>query len=303
MSARNDDRCESLCARYGVVATLCTQSTARLERATTLGDAFAAAIWRNGRDRTGYCAPGHHTVSLYLEGGEATTRLDRPGLRGGPGRLCLLPADHASRWAIDAPMRFVHFYFDQETFAAAGVQLWGTDIRLTRLRDDTFYEEAETARLMRRIAVADWDDPSQRLALTEAAHDLLAWLATHAISRRETPRVKGGLSTRTLRRALDFIEAALHEPLTLGDLAHVAGLSEYHFARMFALSAGAPPHRYVLARRLGRARRLLRETAAPLSAIAEDCGFAHASHLSRAFRRAHGAPPDAWRRAIDGDGG
>lgn len=289
---------ETLRARYGVVAALRAGAAATLDRAGDLGDGFAAAVWRNARDRMRYRMPGHHTVSLYLEGGEGTVRTDRPGLRGAPGRLCLLPADHESGWAIDGPLRFVHLYFGHAALAATGIRLWDVDIRENRLRDDTFYEDPRAAELMGRIAGGDWSDPAQRLVLTEAGHDLLAHLATHAVGRRETPRLKAGLGPAARRRVLDFIENALAEPLTLSDLARVTALSEYHFSRMFALSVGMPPHRYVLARRMALARRLLRESAEPQPVIAEACGFAHASHLSRVFRAVHGAPPDAWRRAV-----
>lgn len=74
-------------------------------------------------------------------------------------------------------------------------------------------------------------------------------------------------------------------------------LSEYHFARMFSTSFGLPPHRYVLQRRLLRARDLLLHSALPLGEIALACGFASASHFSNRFRQAFGAPPGLLRAA------
>jgi AraC family transcriptional regulator len=100
------------------------------------------------------------------------------------------------------------------------------------------------------------------------------------------------------RRVLDYIEAHLAAPLSLGELAQLCNLSEFHFARMFRLSLGVPPHRYVLARRIGMARRLLRAREAPLGEIGLACGFASPSHFSSRFRQAMGDTPAAYRKAF-----
>ena len=94
-------------------------------------------------------------------------------------------------------------------------------------------------------------------------------------------RLKGGLAPALRRRLCEYIEQNLADPLSLGQLAALAALSEYHFARMFRLSMGCSVHDWVAARRLDRAQALLRETALPLADIAAACGYAGASHLSR----------------------
>ncbi|MFV8075474.1 helix-turn-helix domain-containing protein, partial [Enterobacter cloacae complex sp.6730661] len=65
----------------------------------------------------------------------------------------------------------------------------------------------------------------------------------------------------------------------------------------FRVSMGCSVHDWVAARRLDRARALLRTTALPLADIAAACGYAHASHLSRQVKAATGATPGQWRRA------
>ncbi|NON33435.1 helix-turn-helix transcriptional regulator, partial [Klebsiella pneumoniae] len=70
--------------------------------------------------------------------------------------------------------------------------------------------------------------------------------------------------------------------------------------RMFRTSFGLPPHQYLLARRLNRARQLLRLGEIPLGEIALMCGFASASHFSNRFRQALGATPGEYRSAIRG---
>ena len=69
---------------------------ARLEHSAELGDGMAAALWSNHHDAQEYQAPGHHTLSCYIAGGTGTFRRDQPGTKGGPDKLCILPAEHLS---------------------------------------------------------------------------------------------------------------------------------------------------------------------------------------------------------------
>ncbi|MGN5479351.1 hypothetical protein ACTMU2_27630 [Cupriavidus basilensis] len=92
--------------RHHAVFNALTDSRASLERAAVLGDGLGLALWRNRHDDTAYAQPGHHTLSVYLEGGHSTYRLDQPGNLGAPGRLCVLPADHESRWHVGGTQRF-----------------------------------------------------------------------------------------------------------------------------------------------------------------------------------------------------
>lgn len=98
-----------------------------------------------------------------------------------------------------------------------------------------------------------------------------------------------------LRRVIDFIEANLAGQLTLELLAHVAGLSVFHFARVFRQSTGFSPYRYVSERRLLRAQRLLMATGLPVHEIAQACGYPRHANFSAAFARARGMPPSAYR--------
>ncbi|HET8903222.1 MAG TPA: helix-turn-helix transcriptional regulator, partial [Saccharospirillum sp.] len=83
--------------------------------------------------------------------------------------------------------------------------------------------------------------------------------------------------------------------LTLTDMAEVTGLSDYHFARMFKQATGYPPHRYVLHRRLTRARQLLADTPLNMTEIALRCGFGSSSHFSNRFRAETGVSPTVYR--------
>ncbi len=83
-----------------------------------------------------------------------------------------------------------------------------------------------------------------------------------------------------------------------GELARVANLSEFHLARMFAVSFGMPPHAWITQRRIDRARSLLRNTDLPLEQIAAQCGYADPSHLSHRFRSELKVSPGNYRKVL-----
>ena len=100
-----------------------------------------------------------------------------------------------------------------------------------------------------------------------------------------------------VRRARERIDAAPHEGAALGELAHEAGLSPWHFLRVFRAQTGLPPHAYRLQRQLQRARRDLL-AGRPIAQAALDAGFHDQSHFTRHFVRAYGLTPGAVARAV-----
>jgi AraC-like DNA-binding protein len=113
----------------------------------------------------------------------------------------------------------------------------------------------------------------------------------------ESLPVRGGLPPATLRRVRDYIDAHLHQSIDLESLARTAGLSAYHFARVFKHSEGLTPHAFVLERRLAKARDLLGQADLSLAEIASVVGFADQSHFTRRFREVVGTSPGRFRSA------
>src|SRR6516162_5001864 len=107
-----------------------------------------------------------------------------------------------------------------------------------------------------------------------------------------------GLSRERLKRVYDYIEAHLDDRLTLTDLAGVACLSPYHFSRSFKQAVGVGPQRYVMHRRVERAKALMCRTDQSLAVIAREVGFADQSHLTSVFRREIGLTPGHFRAAL-----
>lgn len=100
---------------------------------------------------------------------------------------------------------------------------------------------------------------------------------------------------RRLLRAKDRMDAASHEEWPVGRLASVSCVSEAHFARSFKEAFGVPPHRYLLTRRLERAKALLRDTELPILEIALQTGWNSLGTFGRTFRDVIGESPGELR--------
>ena len=96
----------------------------------------------------------------------------------------------------------------------------------------------------------------------------------------------------------DYVEENLSGDLTLAELSGVAHMSPFHFSRVFKLSTGLSPHRYVVRRRIERAKRLLADSELPLHEVARAAGFADQSHLARHFRLRLGTTARSFRLAF-----
>lgn len=93
-----------------------------------------------------------------------------------------------------------------------------------------------------------------------------------------------------IHAARETLDRTLDEPHTVSALARAAGMSLFHFTRVFTELVGAPPHRYLTSRRLRAARAMLREGRG-VTETCHACGFNNLSHFSRSFSRAFGTAP------------
>ena len=134
-------------------------------------------------------------------------------------------------------------------------------------------------------------DPANGLQAETLAIQTVHWMATLAGCRPSVDPADG-LSRGTLRRVVERIDARLDQPLTIRELATVAGVSPFHFCRMFRRNTGLSPWQFVMRWRVDRAVELLKASRnRSIAAIATSCGFVDQSHLSRVLKNVRGITP------------
>ena len=141
--------------------------------------------------------------------------------------------------------------------------------------------------------------PSGRIYGESLAMALASRVITvYSCKRRELPKSESGLPSNRLRKVIELIEENLDKDLSLSDLASAAWFSEFHFSRMFKLSTGATPHRYVMERRVAKAKELLEDRDISIKEISARLGFGDQAHFTTVFKNLSGTTPKKFREQI-----
>lgn len=134
-----------------------------------------------------------------------------------------------------------------------------------------------------------------KAAMEEAAFAFAASVVRHVSG--NVPRNSISLADELrIERVLKFVEAASNEPLDLGCMAKLSGLSRFHFLRVFNNVTGSTPYQHVLRSRLRKAAHTLSSGRTAIAAIAFDCGFGDLSTFNRTFKAVYGMSPGEFRR-------
>ena len=150
-----------------------------------------------------------------------------------------------------------------------------------------------------KTLVASLDQPNHtsKVFLDHVLHALNChFVCSYGGLRISAPRSRGGLSPLQMRRATEFLEAHLDGNINLEQVARVCDLSVSHFSRAFRQSFRRPPYRWLLERRVARAKDLIASSHMPLAEIAIQSGFGDQGAMNRSFKKILGVTPGIWRR-------
>lgn len=196
-----------------------------------------------------------------------------------------------------SPFDFVRFYISraslEELSRDAGVPLTGS---LSRPEFGALDPILFSLALAMLPALDRPDEPNQlfidHIAQAFHAHLVLAYAGPC----KDLVRGRAGLAPWQVRVATEIIASRLDGKLSIAELASACALSQSHFSRAFLRTLGIPPHRWLLDRRVDRAKQLMANGDLSLGDIAKACGFANQSHFTRVFMGLTGTPPGKWRR-------
>ena len=242
---------------------------------------------------------GRHVLCMHVgDPVPVSYRVDRHERRGTRihGQFCVVPAGSSTRWIVSRPARSLLLRLRPSLLAETADAL-GLGTQAAALAPAIHIRDPHVERIGWMMDAEDRDAyPSGRL-FTDSLAAALAARLLRLQSRSEGAKPGGALPAWRLRNVIEYIEAHLDEELTLAELATVAGFSLSHFKALFKQAVGVPVHRFVLERRVERARVLVREGKLTLTEIALEAGFAHASHMARCMRRVLGVSPSQLARS------
>jgi len=138
---------------------------------------------------------------------------------------------------------------------------------------------------------------ASRLFQDHIAAVLTFHLCTTYGNRHISGPARGGLASWQKKRAIELLEAELAADVPLSTVAAACGLSQSHFTRAFKQSFGHPPYRWVILKRVEKAKELLRTTELSIAEVAFLCGFCDQAHMTRVFGARMNTTPGQWRRA------
>jgi AraC-like DNA-binding protein len=107
-----------------------------------------------------------------------------------------------------------------------------------------------------------------------------------------------GLARWQQRRATELLSEHLDGGILLSRVARECGMSVSHFTRSFKASLGVSAHRWLVLRRIERAKELMLTTQSPLGVIAREAGFSDQASFNRTFRQFVGISPGRWRQEL-----
>ena len=283
--------------KYSTSALLC--SSAGLGWPT-----ISAELRSHGVSETPVIVPQNVELILAVAGNDEglvirTGAGQRTEARPSTGVFCLTPVGVDNQLAIRVPVpRALHLYLPAALFRklADDFNLPGAPARSIRyvagVQDDVIHQIG-----LSFIAAMMNDSAAGRMFVETAAATLAARLLQTYCDSGDCKSLEPShrIDHARLRRALDHISDNLDDEIALAQLAQIAGLSVFHFARTFTRAMGVSPGRYISRMRLERAMAELAAGKLSLAEIALKAGFSSQASFTTAFHRVTGLTPGEYR--------
>ncbi|MEI2301519.1 AraC family transcriptional regulator [Ensifer sp. MJa1] len=230
----------------------------------------------------------HDTYAIGVTlGGVQTFQYRGESRFSNPGSIIIIHPDevHDGGAGTDIGLRYRMMYLQPERLLAALDTAGGS---LPFVAAPVVGDEA----LRQAIgeAVMDLDNSIDDLALDDILARIAEGLCRHAGVASHQART---LDKHAVLQATEYLRANLERPVGSPQLEAVSGLDRFTLARQFRKVLGTSPHRYLLMRRLERARQMIAKGES-LAGAALETGFADQAHFTRHFKRAYGITPGRW---------
>jgi AraC family transcriptional regulator len=227
-------------------------------------------------------------------------KAERQGVRL-HGQFCVVPGGSSTRWTMSQPATSLLLRLAPAHVRATAEDM-GLGTRTFDLAPAIHIRDPQIERIGWMMQAEDHAAcPGGRIFADSLASALAVRLIALQSHARSAPPARA-LPAWRLRHVIEYVDAHLDQDLTLAELAAVAEFSPSHFKALFKQATGVPVHRFVLERRIERARLRLLEGRHSITEIALEAGFAHPSHMARWMRRLLGLGPSQIRAGRPGGG-
>jgi AraC family transcriptional regulator len=207
------------------------------------------------------------------------------------------PYDFRYRTLTAEPYEVVLVLLSLPLFNEALQEVFGANAENARLRDVSGFEDPHLIPLLQQLRAEAARPVASRLLVRGIAQVIAVHLARNYSALTEAARGEtSSLPGFKLRRITDWMAEHLTEEFSLARLAEQAGMSEFHFNRLFKRATGVPPSQYQIKLRMDASRRVLRETKKSVITVANEVGYSNPSHFAQLFRKETGLSPTDYRR-------
>lgn len=249
------------------------------------------------------CFPGleHDVVGIQLKNATFIEGVLGSKFRGvsHPGSCFILPRGECTEWAYKGGFDAMLIQVAPTLLAETVLHTFDQDpahvcLRPRSLQADPLLYGIGQAML---VELSRGGDMSSQVYLETLKQTFLVHLLRSYGNLKPFPSKSAGcLSDHLVHQIVEYVESNLSRNLTLAELASMAHLSQYHFARTFKRTTGQSVHQYIISRRLAVGRHLLETSSLSIAQVAEQVGFADHSHFSRAFKRYYQISPSSLTR-------
>jgi AraC family transcriptional regulator len=284
--------------KYSASALLC--SSAGLGWST-----ISAELRCHGVSETPVIVPQNVELILAVVGNDEglvirTGAGQRTEARPSTGVFCLTPAGVDNQITIKAPVpKALHLYLPTSLFRKLADDFNLPGAPAQSIRYVAGVQDASIHQVGLAIVSAMTNETAAGRMFVETASATLAARVLQTYCDNGTCKpletTTGRIDHARLRRAVDYISANLDREITLAQLAQVAGLSMFHFARTFTRAMGVSPSRYVSRMRLEKAMAKIAAGKLSLAEIAFEAGFSSQASFTRTFHRVTGLTPGEYR--------
>jgi AraC family transcriptional regulator len=214
------------------------------------------------------------------------------------GEARFTPAGHPVAFRWTGEVQVLMLGFEPWFFERVAAELGTSTTLPAETNNSKLAADHPACALMQQLR-RELDAPAGAALAAEGLARVIAVLLLREFDHIPSTKPAKPAPPRAVLKVVELMRQRLADSLALEELAEVAGLSPFHFARQFKTATGHPPHDYLIRLRVDRAQELIRQHRHEwtLAAIAHECGFADQSHMARHFKRVLGVNPGEFADA------